>query len=188
MLELLAVGSDPEVGRAVATATGGIAYLAGPDGDRPPIYRSLVRAVTADRTALEPAADVGLHVVYSRRVKEHPVDWEPGDPTPGVVATFAMLARPGLTHGECDAHWRDVHAPLALRHHVGMWDYTQCSVVATISGTPYDGFALCGFASEQDLRERFFDGPEGQEAIRADVAKFADMERSPRRVLMTEWL
>jgi hypothetical protein len=69
-----------------------------------------------------------------------------------------------------------------------MWDYTQCSVVATLSGTPYDGFALCGFASEEDLRERFFDGPEGQAAIRADVATFADMERSPRRVLMTEWL
>jgi len=42
-------------------------------------------------------------------------------------------------------------------------------------------------ASEQELAERFFGGPEDQEVIRADVATFADMAQSPRRVRMTEW-
>ena len=68
-----------------------------------------------------------------------------------------------------------------------MWDYHQVSVDEVISGHVYDGFALCGFASEYDLKERFFNGPESQVAIRDDVAKFADVVNSPRRVRMTEY-
>ncbi len=34
-----------------------------------------------------------------------------------------------------------------------------------------------------DLRDRFFDGPEGRAAILADIAVFADTAASPRRLL-----
>ena len=60
-------------------------------------------------------------------------------------------------------------------------------IVERFSGEDFDGIALCGFGSEDDLRLRFFDGPEGQQAIRDDVASFADTARSPRRVLCQEW-
>jgi uncharacterized protein (TIGR02118 family) len=186
MLEFVALGSDPAVGRAVAQQCGGIAYLADrPSADRP--FASMVRLATADPSVLEAAADVGLHLCFSRAMRSHPGQWRAPLPTPGVVAIFGLIGREGSTHAEVDAHWRDVHAPLALRHHVGMWDYTQCSVVHTFSGVAYDGLALCGFGSDADLRERFFDGPQGQEAIRADVARFADGARSPKRVLAREW-
>ena len=98
-----------------------------------------------------------------------------------------MVRRPDLTHEQADAHWRDVHAPLALRHHPGMWHYLQVSVDEVVAGPAYDGIALCGFPSEQERRERFFGGPEDRDIISADVAKFADVVRSPRRVRMAEW-
>ena len=37
--------------------------------------------------------------------------------------------------------------------------------------------------AEDDLRLRFYDGPEGQQAIRDDVASFADTSRSPRHIV-----
>lgn len=184
-LELVVIGSDPDAALEVAAATGATAYTSGEDRDDLP-YRSLVRAVVSDADALAPAADVGCYVVYPREVRACPVSPPHGAALPGVVATFALLRRPELTHVECDAHWRDVHAPLALRHHVGMWAYTQCSVVRALDGPAYDGFALCGFPSEVELRERFFDGPEGRQVIRDDVASFADTGASPRRVLTTQ--
>ena len=104
-----------------------------------------------------------------------------------MTAAFAMVRRPDLTHEEADAHWRDVHAPLALRHHPGMWHYHQVSITEVLAGPAYDGIALCAFASEQEMSERFFGGPEDQAVIGADVARFADMANSPRRVRMVEW-
>jgi hypothetical protein len=68
-----------------------------------------------------------------------------------------------------------------------MWHYHQISIDDVLAGRRYDGIALCAFASEQELAERFFGGPEDQEVIRADVATFADTTGSPRRVRMTEW-
>lgn len=187
MLELAAVGSDPVRALAVAREIGGVAYTSdAPMSDGRP-FASLVLASTADPAPLASISDVGSYLVYRRTMRSHPPQWQAERPTPGLVAVFAMVRRSDRTHQQADAHWRDVHAPLALRIHVGMWDYQQCSVVHTFSGPDYDGFALCGFGSEADLRERFFDGPDGQQAIRDDVANFVDGQRSPRRVLCREW-
>ena len=68
-----------------------------------------------------------------------------------------------------------------------MWHYHQISIVEVLAGPPYDGIALCAFASEQEMSERFFGGPEDQAVISADVARFADMANSPRRIRMVEW-
>lgn len=187
MLEFLALGSDPAAAKAVAQELGGVAYLssAGLGDGRP--FASIVRVATTEVAALAPAADLGRYLVYSRAMRSHPGNWRGPHPTPGVVAAFGMKRRPDLSHAQSDAHWRDVHAPLALRIHIGMWDYTQCSVVERFSGEDYDGIALCSFGSDADLRERFFDGPEGQQAIMEDIAKFADTKASPRRVLCQQW-
>jgi hypothetical protein len=67
-----------------------------------------------------------------------------------------------------------------------MSHYTQLSVVHRLHGPEWDGFALCGFDSMDDLRERFFDGPQGRIAIREDVARFADTRSSPRRLIVAE--
>ncbi len=102
-----------------------------------------------------------------------------------------MIRHPDLTRAEADSYWRDGHAPLALKIHVGMTSYDQFGVLHRLAGPAdslsYDGFAFCRFDSMTDLHERFYDGPEGVKAIAEDVAKFADTKRSPRRLLATEY-
>jgi len=168
----------------LARSSGGSALVA-VDGARDPVFTSLV--IAADRAALEPVADVGLYEVTVRPMRHQRRTWPVGEVSPGVTAAYAMIRHPDLTHEQADAHWRDVHAPLALRHHPGMWHYHQVSIDRVLGGREFDGIALCAFASEQDLAERFFGGPEDQAAISADVATFSDLTASPRRVRMREW-
>jgi hypothetical protein len=179
-----ALGSSGSPAVDVARSIGGVAFVAN-DGQREPAFGTLV--VGPDRDAVAGVADVGLYRVQVRPMRHQRRFWPHGSASPGVTAAFGMLRRPDLSHADADAHWCDVHAPLALRHHPGMWHYHQISIDEVLDGRVYDGIALCAFASEQDLTERFFGGPDDQEVIRADVATFADMERSPRRVRMTEW-
>jgi len=182
MLELLAMGSDHNVAVEVAAALGGRAYLSSDgESERRP-FSALVRVDTDNLAMLARAADIALHVAYSRDVKV-----ADGSPPPDrVVAAFPLLHHPDLTHDQADEHWRDVHAPLALQHHSAMCDYTQLSIVTTISGRPLDGVALCAFANRDDLRERFFNDEAARAAIEADVSGFADIAHSPRRVVLTQ--
>jgi uncharacterized protein (TIGR02118 family) len=168
----------------VARATGGTAHVA-VDGQRDPTFTSLV--VADDRDALSGADDVGLYVVTVRRMRHQRRSWPVGAPTPGVTAAYVLVHHPDLDHAAADAHWRDVHAPLALRHHPGMWHYHQISVDEVLAGPAFDGVALCAFPSEQEMAERFFGDDEDRAVIAADVARFSDLAASPRRVRMVEW-
>lgn len=139
-------------------------------------FAALVTGVTDNMVQLTQSADVGLYVVCERTIK-------PGKAQ--IYGLSPMVAHPELTHKQADDHWRDNHAPLALKHHAYMTHYVQLSVMHTVSGMPFDGFALCGFDSLDDLRERFFSEPDSREVILADINKFADTQRSPRRLLAT---
>jgi uncharacterized protein (TIGR02118 family) len=191
-LELVVVGNDLAIARDVARILAGTAYLDQREDVEGLPFTTLVAAATDDAQRLLQAAGVGAYVVCRRTVKPRrsapspappPL---PGTPLPGVIALYPMVRHPGLSHREADRHWRDAHAPLALKHHVGMSHYTQLSVVHRLHGPEWDGFALCGFDSMEDLRERFFDGPAGRVAIRDDVARFADTSNSPRRLIVVE--
>ena len=182
MLELVGLGSNPDGCAEVARRTGGSAYSFHPtEGDRRP-YSAVVRAVTDDIESVAAVADVGLYVTFGREVKR------PKGPHPRerVIATFGMVAHPDLTHRQADDHWRDVHGPLAVRMHAAMCDYTQLSVVATLSGLPLDGIALCAFGSREILRKRFFNDDAARAIIQSDVASFADTTRSLRRVVVSQ--
>ena len=185
MYELLAAGNDLEAAESVARSLGGVCYLGDPNEQRELPFRALVRCVTDTPQSLSPAASVGLYLGFCRVVRERPIANQSGSASPGVTAIFPLLHHPNLTHDQSDAHWRDVHAPLALRHHPGMWDYTQLSVVKTLSGLEVDGFALVSFESAASMKERFFGDDNDREVIYQDVAKFAD-PKSPRRVVATE--
>jgi uncharacterized protein (TIGR02118 family) len=130
---------------------------------------------------LQGVATTGLYEAEFRHVRAYPRNWAAGSQTPGLGLLFAVVRRADLSHEQFDEHWRDRHAPLALRHHVGMWDYVQCSFVRPLAAesAELDGMAVCQFASREDLKERFYDGPEGRAAIEADVRRMSDVARSP---------
>jgi uncharacterized protein (TIGR02118 family) len=192
-LQLAAAMKDIAAARVLARSMGGTAYVDERAGAGQLPFRALVTAVTDDAGPLLEAAEVGAWLVCRRVMKARaamaPASREAAESDArqlGVIALYPMVRHPSLTHAEADRYWRDRHAPLALRHHVGMSHYTQLSIVHRFSGPAWDGFALCGFDSIEDLRERFFDGPEGRVAIREDVARFADGTRSPRRLIVVE--
>ncbi|MGE0623778.1 MAG: EthD domain-containing protein [Pseudomonadales bacterium] len=176
VLELAATATDVDAARALADLHGGTLYA--DERDIPGLpFRALVTLVTDDLSSVSPIADVGLYLVCRRTIKA-------GSAT--VLGLFPLVHHPELTHRQADDHWRDVHAPLALKHHAFMTHYTQLSVVHTLAGMPLDGMALCGFASLKDLRERFYSEPDSRGVIAADVQTFADTRRSPRRLIVSE--
>lgn len=175
-MEVAACSNDIDAARAAAGALGGTLYCDARERYDHLPFRALVTATTDDLSALESASERGLYLVCRRVVK-------PG--APEVVGLFPMIAHPDLTHAQADAHWRDVHAPLAYEHHSAMTHYSQLSVVHCLAGPHVDGFALCGFQSVEDLRERFYNNAESVDVIAADVRKFSDLKRSPPRLIAT---
>jgi hypothetical protein len=147
---------------------------------------SVVRAVgDRDRLVdlLGPAADIGLADTASRYLRRHRRTWPLGDPSPGVGTVFWCRRRPELTVAEYHHAWTTSHGPLALQHHMGMWDYDQVSLLEVHHGdviAGVDGVAVVQWPSENDLADRFFDGPVGAEAIRADASSFTDLAHTDR--------
>jgi uncharacterized protein (TIGR02118 family) len=93
-------------------------------------------------------------------------------PAGALVMWVFFGGRRSLPREEVLAHWRDVHAPLALRHHVGVCRYVQ-HVVDAGSDDRVDAIAELHFASADDLADRFYDSDDGRRAIAADIATFA---------------
>jgi hypothetical protein len=171
----VAATTDLERARTLAESVGGALYADGRENwDHLP-FRGLLVASDVQMSALEAVGDVGVYRAQSRVLK-------PGRAR--VFGLFPMRRAPGLSHERADAHWRDVHGPLALTHHGHMTEYIQFSVIQTLAGAAFDGFALCGFATEDDLRQRFYSTSDGPAAIAEDVQQFADVKRSPRRLVV----
>lgn len=156
------------------------------------IALGLVRAHDIDDV---PARDA-LHAVARRvdvwRVDPHPVITAArvtpdGEPAPGVKMVSFMRRAEGLTHEQFARHWTENHGPLAQRHHVGLWNYTQNVVrrALTPGGDPVDGVAELHFRTRDDFENRFFDSDDGRAVILADVKRFM-MPPSAETALMRE--
>ena len=81
---------------------------------------------------------------------------------------------------------RAAYAPIALdvRSAMTLFTINSLSYLHRFSGEDWNGLALCCFANEDDLRNKFYGSPEGARRVwRTDVAKFADTNNSPRRVV-----
>lgn len=113
--------------------------------------------------------------------------WPLGTPSPGVTMISLVQRADGISHAQFVRHWNEHHAPLALRHHVGLAEYHQYSArrAFTPSGAWIDGIAVLSFDSRDDFEQRFYDSDEGRARIAADVAEFIRRERS-QASLMTE--
>jgi len=142
-----------------------------------------------------PARDV-LHGL-ARRMEVWRVDphrpkvwdrtWPDGAFAPGVKMVSFMQRADGLTHEQFARHWTERHTPLAVQHHVGLWNYTQNVVrrAYTPGGGTIDGIAELHFRTPTDFVERFFDSDEGRAVILADVARFMTRPR-PETAIMRE--
>ena len=97
-----------------------------------------------------------------------------GERSPGIKGIYPVTRRAGMTTDAFARHWRDVHGPLALRHHVGMSSYVQNVVQAPLTpGAPAcDGISELHFPTARDMRERFIDSAQGARRIADDVASF----------------
>lgn len=116
--------------------------------------------------------------------------WRDGTESPGVKMISLMRRDPSLSRDEFAQHWLERHAPLAVRHHVGLWNYTQNVVVETLTddGGDVDGIAELHFETRSDFTERFFDSPDGMRIIRDDVARFMTRASSDAAVFTeTVW-
>ncbi len=181
-IELCATYQDRTAAREMVTKLGGRFYCEQRDDTGHLPFAAMICTQTDDLAELMTSADVGLYMVCRRVIKPRANP----DQLPGAIGLFPMVAHPDLGHAQSDAHWRDRHAPLALKVHVAMSHYTQLSIMHCFKGPVLDGIALCGFESLIDLRENFFDTPEGEKAIHKDIAQFADTRKSPRRLIVTE--
>ena len=175
-MQLAAATQDLAAAQDLAQQPGFCAYADLREKSKRIPFQALVVGTTDRMQILGDIADAGLYLVCRRVIKNG---------TPHAVGVFPLIAHPDLGHDAADAHWRDVHAPLALVHHEYMTAYDQLSVVHRFHGLEADGFALCGFASFDDLKDRFYTTEEGVKIIANDVNTFADVKRSPGRLVAT---
>jgi uncharacterized protein (TIGR02118 family) len=134
---------------------------------------------------------------FARRVEAWRVDvhrplrwersWSDGEPAPGVKMVSFVRRAEHLTRQQFARHWTERHAPLALRHHAGLWNYTQNVVRRsyTPGGGQIDGIAELQFRTRDDFEQRFYDSDDGRKIIRADVDRFIG-PRGAEAALMTE--
>jgi uncharacterized protein (TIGR02118 family) len=105
--------------------------------------------------------------------------WEPTM----VKLTIFAVRKPGLTHAEFDAYWRDEHGPLVRSVHEfarHVRRYVQCHGVEGARGFGsdggYDGVAELYFDDVEAIARAFAE-PRYLEVIRPDERKFVDIER-----------
>lgn len=183
VMKMVAAFSVKQAADAFARKNGGHLLLTISEDTGHLPFAALYLGATDDLAAMQDAADVGVYLVCERTIKNKPLSDLPDDQLPGSVGIFTLVANASMEPLESDRHWRDRHAPLALEVHTAMTHYYQLSVMHRFAGPDWHGFALCCFATEDDLRHRFFNSKEGGRAITADVARFADTRQSPRRVV-----
>lgn len=141
---------------------------------------------------LAPAFDLlsplSVHLTATRDLLRHRVCWAPGSATPGVGTIYGVRRHPKITSAEFHDHWEHSHGPVALAHHLGMWDYRQVSVVETLTGPPLDGIAVVQWPTDEDRRYRFFDDENGAAIVSADAAAFTDRTHLHHHLMVEELL
>jgi uncharacterized protein (TIGR02118 family) len=143
----------------------------------PASFRALLNVTGAPREALPPG-DV-VYRVRSRVIKPRPRGTD-GERTPGFTMVVPIVRGSHLSHEQFDAHWRDRHAPLHVRHSPATERYEQVTIDAPVSGSgqPWDGIGLLSFASMQAFDEELFADADAQRTLLDDAASFSDASRT----------
>ena len=182
-LKIAAVFADKAEARKVAKSSQSLVFEASAETTEHLPFAALVLGTSEGLMDLKQRTDVDLYLVNERAVLNQPLSLLDEDTLPVIAGVFPMVANPEIGPKAADTHWREQHAPIALDVHTAMTHYYQLSIVHRFSGEDWNGLALCCFASEDDLRNKFYNSPEGKRRVAADVMKFADTRNSPRRVV-----
>ena len=135
------------------------------------LYDSIegARIIARDVTAFLGAADAYVTTEYVQRTP--PTAPPTRVRTPGDKLFACLLRVPALTRAEFETHWRERHAPLALRHHHTTRYVTNVIDHRLGGGPDYDGFAELSFPPGEMQRHMYLT-PEGQKEIEADIPRF----------------
>lgn len=182
-LKIAAVFADKEEAGKLAKVSQSLVFEASAETTAHLPFAALVLGDSESLMDLKQRTDVGLYLVNERAILNQPLSALSRDTLPAIAGIFPMVANPDIGPKAADAHWREQHAPIALDVHTAMTHYYQLSVLHRFSGEDWNGLALCCFANEDDLRNKFYGSPEGARRVATDVAKFADTKNSPRRVV-----
>lgn len=144
-----------------------------------------------------PLVDAERAIYYSAGAEGY-VDFPcyvPAAAAPSAIkVVYCIRRRPGLSSGEFQRYWKEVHAPMMLRRAraLRLAGYVQTSPIENayssrverpgVLDAPFDGIAELYWANEQDMRHGF-DSAEGltlQRELARDEANFIDHARSAR--------
>jgi uncharacterized protein (TIGR02118 family) len=97
-----------------------------------------------------------------------------GTRSPGIKMICPVRRRHDLSREAFIEHWLGTHAPIARVHHPGLTRYFTNVVERQLgsSGEDWDGFTELHFASAESIAGGLFDSPEGERAVRDDIALF----------------
>ena len=182
-LKIAAVFTDKAEAEKMANLSQSLMFEASAETTEHLPFSALVLGTSATLMDLKQRTDVGLYLVNERAVLNQPLSVLNQDMLPASVGIFPMVANAKIGAKASDRHWREQHAPIALEVHTAMTHYYQLAVMHRFSGADWNGLALCCFANEDDLRNKFYDSSEGKRRVAEDIAKFADTKNSPRRVV-----
>ncbi|MBO6556414.1 MAG: EthD domain-containing protein [Pseudomonadales bacterium] len=182
-MKLAVASGDISSAKSFAQETGGIVFASTSKATDHLPFAALVVGATDDLDSAMEAGDAGVFLVCERTIKNKSLSELDTSELPGSVGLFPMVAHPVHGAKASDAHWRDDHAPLALEIHVRMTHYYQLAIQHRFTGPEWNGIAICCCATEDDLRNRFYNSEEGERRIIEDIRKFADTKRSARRVI-----
>lgn len=148
-------------------------------------FDAMLDVATEGVPSLESLPVGGAYRVEERRLRTYPRTWADDSPTPGLFLVSTVCRAASLDGPAFDAYWRDHHGPIALRHHVGMWDYRQSVVVGRLTpgSPPVDGIARLGFPAPSAFEHGLFDSKQGRRALGDDMVRFCDVDRTEVAVL-----
>jgi hypothetical protein len=140
----------------------------------PPTWRAFAWADTTGEAPAPPAPPGTLAVYHT---VPHPA-WDGDLPATWVKQVSFVTRRAELSHDDYRRHHRG-HVEVARVHHPGIARYQQDDLVSMEGDGPEpDGFSELWFATEDDLRERFYASDESRLVVRADTSAYIDFDRT----------
>jgi hypothetical protein len=158
--------------------------------DFAPPYDLVLRGAFADDDALDRAvrlAGAGLDSAHVYAVEETVVKAAPrrNGRVPGIHMMHPLFLHEDLPRSALLRSWREIHADLAVKVHVGADSYSQFLVLRQLGeGPAYGGFSDFQFPSHEALMTGYFDSDRGRSEIRHDIRHF--IRGLPPRLFATQ--